>query len=77
MGTFIPNTKEEQLKMLNEIGYKDFDDLFKVIPAEAKVKGELPQLTLLPTKKNSLQHTHLIRLRSARVSSSRFLNIRL
>ena len=21
MGTFIPNTKEEQLKMLNEIGY--------------------------------------------------------
>ena len=41
MGTFIPNTKEEQLKMLNEIGYKDFDDLFKVIPDEAKVKGEL------------------------------------
>ncbi len=27
--------------MLNEIGYKDFDDLFKVIPEEAKVKGEL------------------------------------
>ena len=41
MGTFIPNTKEEQLAMLNEIGYKDFDDLFKVIPDEAKVKGEL------------------------------------
>ena len=41
MGTFIPNTREEQLKMLNEIGYKDFDDLFKVIPEEAKVKGEL------------------------------------
>ena len=41
MGTFIPNTREEQLAMLNEIGYKDFDDLFKVIPDEAKVKGEL------------------------------------
>jgi glycine dehydrogenase subunit 1 len=27
--------------MLNEIGYKDFDDLFKVIPEAAKVKGEL------------------------------------
>ena len=27
--------------MLNEIGYKDFDDLFKHIPAEAKVKGKL------------------------------------
>ena len=37
MGTFIPNTKEEQLKMLNEIGYADFDDLFKDIPAEARV----------------------------------------
>ena len=41
MGTFIPNTKEEQLKMLNEIGYADFDDLFKDIPAEARVQGEL------------------------------------
>ena len=27
--------------MLNEIGYKDFDDLFKVIPDAAKVKGDL------------------------------------
>ncbi len=27
--------------MLNEIGYKDFDDLFKIIPDDAKVKGEL------------------------------------
>ena len=41
MGTFIPNTKEEQLKMLKEIGYKDFDDLFKIIPDDCKVKGEL------------------------------------
>ena len=41
LGTFIPNTREEQLQMLNEIGYKDFDDLFKVIPDAAKVKGEL------------------------------------
>ena len=41
MGTYIPNTKEEQLKMLNEIGYADFDDLFKVIPEAAKFKGEL------------------------------------
>lgn len=41
MGTFIPNTKEEQLKMLNEIGYADFDDLFKDIPEAARVQGEL------------------------------------
>ena len=41
MGTFIPNTREEQMQMLKEIGYKDFDDLFKIIPDAAKVKGEL------------------------------------
>ncbi len=41
MGTYIPNTKEEQLKMLNEIGYSDFDDLFKDIPEAARVQGEL------------------------------------
>ncbi len=41
MGTFIPNTKEEQQKMLNDIGYADFDDLFKLIPEEAKFKGSL------------------------------------
>ena len=41
MGTFIPNTKEEQLQMLNDIGYKDWDDLFKDIPAAARIKGEL------------------------------------
>lgn len=51
MGTFIPNTKEEQLKMLNEIGYKDFDDLFKHIPAEAKVKGALN----LPAGKSEIE----------------------
>ena len=51
MGTFIPNTREEQLKMLNEIGYKDFDDLFKVIPDAAKVKGELD----LPEGKSEIE----------------------
>lgn len=41
MGTYIPNTKEEQLSMLHDIGYKDFDDLFKGIPDQAKIKGSL------------------------------------
>lgn len=41
MGTYIPDTHEEQLAMLHEIGYKDWDDLFKDIPKEAFVKGEL------------------------------------
>lgn len=51
MATFIPNTKDEQLSMLKEIGYKDFDDLFKHIPAEAKVKGDLN----LPTGKSEIE----------------------
>ncbi|MBR0435310.1 MAG: aminomethyl-transferring glycine dehydrogenase subunit GcvPA [Lachnospiraceae bacterium] len=38
MGRYVPNTKEEQLKMLNEIGYKDFDDLFSVIPESVRLK---------------------------------------
>ncbi|MBQ0018023.1 MAG: aminomethyl-transferring glycine dehydrogenase subunit GcvPA [Clostridiales bacterium] len=56
MGTFIPNTKEEQLKMLNEIGYKDFDDLFKHIPAEAKVKGKLN----LPEGKSEIEVDRIV-----------------
>ena len=39
MGRYVPNTKEEQLKMLNEIGYKDFDDLFSVIPESVRLKA--------------------------------------
>ncbi|MGN1381343.1 MAG: aminomethyl-transferring glycine dehydrogenase subunit GcvPA [Eubacterium sp.] len=41
MGTFIPNTKKEQLDMLHEIGCESWDDLFKDIPPEARVKGGL------------------------------------
>ena len=51
MGTFIPNTKEEQLQMLNDIGYKDWDDLFKDIPAAARIKGELN----IPAGKSELE----------------------
>lgn len=56
MGTFIPNTKEEQLKMLNEIGYADFDDLFKDIPAEARVQGELN----LPKGKSEIEVSQIM-----------------
>jgi len=37
--------------MLNEIGYKDFDDLLKVIPDEAKFKGKLD----LPDGKSEIE----------------------
>ena len=39
MGSFLPNTKEEQQNMLREIGYDSFDALFAHIPVEAKVKS--------------------------------------
>lgn len=41
MGTFVPNTKEQQEEMLREIGYEKLDDLFEHIPEAVKFKGEL------------------------------------
>jgi len=41
MGTFVPNTKEQQLEMLKEIGYEKLDDLFAHIPDDVKFQGEL------------------------------------
>ena len=51
MGTFIPNTKEEQIRMLQEIGYKDFDALFHMIPEEARFRGALD----LPAGKSEIE----------------------
>ena len=51
MGTFIPNTKEEQLNMLKDLGYKDFDDLFKDIPQKARLNKPLN----LPKGKSELE----------------------
>ena len=41
MGTFVPNTKEQQQEMLREIGYEKMDDLFGHIPDAVKFQGEL------------------------------------
>ena len=41
MGTFVPNTKEQQTEMLREIGYEKMDDLFRHIPEAVKFEGEL------------------------------------
>ena len=41
MGTYIPNTKAEQLAMLQEIGFHSMDELFAHIPDEVKVKDGL------------------------------------
>lgn len=41
MGSYVPNTAEEQLAMLREIGFSSIDDLFRDVPEEVKLKGEL------------------------------------
>lgn len=38
MGSYIPNTRQEQREMLAEIGYDSFDALFAGIPDEVKIK---------------------------------------
>ena len=41
MGSYVPNTREEQLAMLREIGMESFDDLYKDIPAQMRFQGPL------------------------------------
>lgn len=41
MGTYIPNTENEQLQMLSEIGFNSMEELFGHIPDEVKVKDGL------------------------------------
>ena len=38
MGSYLPNTRQEQQEMLREAGYENFDALFAHIPEEVKVK---------------------------------------
>ena len=38
MGSFIPNTEQEQLAMLKEIGFESFDELFAHVPDQVKLK---------------------------------------
>ena len=56
MSTYIPNTKEEQLEMLREIGHESFEDLFRDIPQSARVQGELD----LPSGKSELQVREIV-----------------
>lgn len=41
MGSYIPNTYEEQLQMLHEAGFESFEDMLSVIPAEVRLGREL------------------------------------
>jgi len=41
MGTYVPNTKDEQHKMLKAIGLNTMEELFDVIPKEVRLKATL------------------------------------
>ena len=38
MGTYVPNTKQEQQEMLHEIGFNSFEEMFSHIPGEVMLK---------------------------------------
>lgn len=41
MGSYLSSTDHQQKAMLDEIGYKDYDDLFGCVPDSVKLKGRL------------------------------------
>lgn len=41
MGTYVPNTKEEQMQMLKAIGLNSMEELFEAIPKEVKLNAPL------------------------------------
>ncbi len=41
MGTYVPNTREQQLQMLKECGFDSFEELYSCIPDELKLKEKL------------------------------------
>ncbi len=57
MGSYIPNTGDERLEMLKSIGLNSFDDLYSVVPEEARLKqlnipGGLSELEVSKTVKD-------------------------
>ena len=41
MGRYVTNTREEQQEMLRAIGYESFDDLYRDVPEQMQIHGEL------------------------------------
>ena len=51
MGTYVPNTKAEQQKMLESCGFHSFDEMYACIPEELRLKKPLE----LPEGKSELE----------------------
>ena len=41
MASYVPNTKQEREKMLEEAGFKSIDEMFADIPENARLKTKL------------------------------------
>lgn len=52
MHQYIPNTEDEQLKLLNEVGISSFEELLNTIPEALRYTGDLP----LPAAKSEIEH---------------------
>ena len=52
MHQYIPNTEEEQLKMLKEVGITSFEELLDSIPKALRFEGDLP----LDPAKSEIEH---------------------
>ena len=53
MGTYVPNTKAEQQRMLESCGFQSFDEMYACIPEKLRLKKELQ----LPEGKTELEVT--------------------
>ena len=51
MGTYVPNTREEQQKMLESCGFQSFDDMYACIPEDLRLRRPLD----LPEGKTELE----------------------
>ncbi len=56
MGTYVPNTKAEQLKMLGSCGFRSFDEMYACIPEELRLKKPLQ----LPQGKSELEVSRMM-----------------
>ena len=56
MGTYVPNTKAEQQRMLERCGFQSFDEMYAGIPEELRLKKPLQ----LPEGKTELEVTRAV-----------------
>lgn len=67
MHQYIPNTEEEQLKMLNEVGIASFEELLDSIPKALRFQGDLP---IAPAKSELEQKRDVLKILSEDASTA-------